>query len=361
MGKKILLIANEYTTIINFRMELLQALIQDGNKVAVALPKHERNSEIRSLGCIIYPLRIDRRSKNPMKDLMIVRHILQVINQYHPDIVYTFTIKPNVYGGLACALKNIPYVATITGLGSSIQNGGLMQKIALSLYKIGLRKAQKVLFQNTENRDFLIKNNAFNGKYEMIPGSGVNLKRFCLMEYPKGDTINFAFVARVMKEKGIEELFEIVPYIRKKYPYTRFHICGPVEGFYEKRIQEEENKGNIIYHGIIKDMTSVYSFIHCTILPSYHEGMANVLLESAACGKPIITSNIAGCREIVDNGVNGYLAKVKDSSSLAEQLEKFLNLSFEQQKKMGLAGRIKMEKYFDRRLVINSYLSELKC
>lgn len=360
MVKRILLIANEYTTIINFRMELLCALKKAGYEVAVALPDHKRNIEIKALGCILYSLTIDRKSKNPIKDFSVIYHISQILNQYCPDIVFTFTIKPNVYGGIACSLKKIPYVATITGLGSSIHNVGWMQKISLTLYKIGLKNAQKVFFQNTENRDFLIKKGIYKGNCAMIPGSGVNLKRFHLMEYPIEDTINFVFVGRVMKEKGIEEFFEMAIFIRNKYPNTRFHICGPVEGTYKDKLGELERNGIIAYHGMITDMTLIYSFTHCTVLPSYHEGMANVLLESAACGRPIITSNIAGCRETVDDGINGFLVDVNNSSYLIEKVEKFLCLDFNQRKQMGVAGRKKMEAEFDRNFVIETYLKELK-
>lgn len=359
MTKKILLIANDYTTIINFRMELLYVLKKVGYEVAVALPEHKRNIEIEAMGCIIYPLTIDRKSRNPIKNFLVIYHIYQILNQYCPDIVFTFTIKPNVYGGIVCSLKNIPYIATITGLGSSIHNVGLMPKISLTLYKIGLKKAQKVLFQNTENRDFFIKQGIYKGNCAMIPGSGVNLKRFHLMEYPMEDTINFVFVGRVMKEKGIEEFLEMAIFIRNRYPNTRFHICGSVEGAYKGKLEELGREGIIIYHGMITDMTSIYAFTHCTVLPSYHEGMANVLLESAACGKPIITSNIAGCREAVDDGINGFLVDVKNSFSLIEKVEKFLSLDFNQRKQMGVVGRKKMEVEFDRNFVINAYLREL--
>lgn len=357
--KRVLLIANEYTTIINFRMELLQALVKAGHTVGVVLPDHERNAEIRALGCTTHSLRIDRKSKNPIKDSMIVHHISKIIKSFKPDIAFTFTIKPNVYGSIACALNKIPYVATITGLGSSIQNGGVMQKISLTLYKVGLKHAQKVFFQNFANKEFMVNNKVYAGKYEMIPGSGVNLQRFHVMDYPKSRELNFVYVGRVMKEKGIEEFFEAATYIHKKYPQTRFHICGPYEGEYETQLKELENKGVVIYHGIVKDMTSKYVFTHCIVHPSYHEGMANVLLESAACGKAIITSNIAGCKEAVDDGVNGFLAIVRDANFLKAQLEKFIALSYEEQKQMGLAGRKKMEKEFDRNIVIEKYFNEL--
>lgn len=360
MDKRVLLIANEYTTIVNFRMELVRALVGNGHTVAVALPMHERVAEIEAVGCQIYSLPMDRKSKNPIKDIAVVIKIDRILKSFNPDIVFTFTIKPNVYGGIACALGGIPYVSTITGLGSSIQNGGMMQKISLFLYKIGLRKAQKVFFQNVSNRNFMRNNMIYSGPFEMIPGSGVNLDRFHLMDFPDGDDINFVFVSRVMKEKGIEEFFEAAQYIKKKYPQCNFHICGPYEGDYEIRLKDLQDKGIVKYHGIVKDMPRIYSFVHCIIHPSYHEGMANVLLESAACGKAIIASNINGCLEAVDEGVNGYLCEVKNVQSLIEKIEHFVLLPFAEKKAMGIAGRKKMEREFDRNIVVKKYLDELR-
>lgn len=361
MKKRILLIANEYTTIINFRMELLQTLKKDGHTVAVALPYHERVSEIEALGCEIYDLPMSRKSKNPIKDLAIVKNLLNIISIFKPDIAFTFTIKPNVYGGLACAIKHVPYVANITGLGTAVENGGLMQKVTTTLYKLGLQKAQKVFFQNSENRDFMVSRGIYRGKYELIPGSGVNLERFKFLEFPNTDTLHFVYVARLMKEKGIEEYFEAAEAIRSKFPNTQFHICGYYEGAYEVRLKDLEKRGIVIYHGMVKDMTTIYSFTHCTILPTFYpEGMSNVLLESAASGKVIITTNRAGCREIVDDGINGYVIRPQDSADLIEKIEKFIKLSINEKKAMGMAGRMKVEREFDRNIVIGKYLDELR-
>lgn len=361
MGKRILLIANEYTTIVNFRMELLQALISMGHIVAVALPEHQRNEEIRAVGCQVITLPVDRKGKNPIKDLFIIKHILNIINTFKPDISFSFTIKPNIYGGIACSLKHIPYIANITGLGTAVENDGVMQTLTLALYRLSLRNAQNIFFQNSENMRFMLKKRICHGKYALIPGSGVNLQKYKLLEYPANDTLNFVYIARLMKEKGIEEYFEAAEYIHKKYPNTQFHICGYYEGDYEKRLLDLEQKGVVIYHGMVKDMTTIYSFTHCTILPTFYpEGMSNVLLESAASGKVVITTDRAGCREIVDDGVNGFIIRPKDSSDLINKIEKFISLSYEEQKAMGIAGRRKVEKEFDRNIVVRKYLEEMK-
>lgn len=361
MSKRVLLIANEYTTIIHFRQELITALVSNGYAVAVAVPDHARTAEINALGCETISLPMERKSKNPFKDLAILYRIWKVISFYRPDIVFTFTIKPNVYGGLACTIKHVPYVANITGLGTAVEKQGLMQKITSALYKIGLRGAQKVFFQNDENKNFMIGRGIYKGKYKLIPGSGVNLERYKLIDYPVCDYVNFVYIARLMKEKGIEEYLSAAEVIKKKYPNTQFHICGCDEGDYKERVKKMEKEGTILYHGMVKDMSTIYSFTHCTILPTFYpEGMNNVLLESAASGKVIITTDRAGCREIVEDGINGFIIRPQDSVDLIEKIEKFLSLNVEQQKAMGIAGRHMVEREFDRTIVVNAYLDEIK-
>lgn len=356
MAKKVLFIANEYTTLINFRMELVKAVVATGYKVGVALPPHERVKEIEDLGCSFYPLKVCRRSTNPIKDIFLIKNVSKILKEFQPDIVFTFTIKPNVYGGISCSYMNIPYVATITGLGSSIENGGIMRRISLVLYKWGLKKAKIVFFQNQGNMRLFSNEKVYLGKNDLLPGSGVNVERFKLMDYPSDDTINIAFVGRVMKEKGVEELFDAAEFIKAKYPNTTFHICGPCEEAYEDRLNRLQQAGIIKYHGTIKDMVPVYKKVHCVVLPSYHEGMANVLLESAACGRPIIASDIYGCREAIEDGVNGFLIESRNVESLKFALEKFVKLQCNEKRKMGIAGRQKMEKEFDRKIVVNKYL-----
>lgn len=361
MSKRILLIANEYTTIVHFRMELISRLISEGHIVAVAIPNHERNAEIKALGCEIIELPINRKSTNPVKDLKIAIRIRQILREFKPDIVFTFTIKPNVYGGFVCGMKKVPYVANITGLGTAVENGGIMQKITSVLYRAGLKKAQSVFFQNTENRDYMLNHKIVKGQYKLIPGSGVNIKRFKLIDKKPSDEINFVYVARVMREKGIEQYFDAAKYITAKYPNTKFHICGSLEQGYEQQLNDYHDKGIVIYHGMVSDMTKIYSFADCTVHPTFYpEGMSNVLLESSASGIPLITTDRSGCREIVEDGINGFIVKQQDSNDLIEKIEKFISLSFEQRKNMGISGRQKVEREFDRNVVIGCYLEEIE-
>ena len=357
---KILILANSDGGLYNFRKELLIELVK-AHEVSISVPEGEYASFFRSIGCKLFHMSFDRHGTNPMKELELLSCYKKLLKAEKPDIVFTYTIKPSVYGGMACAQMRIPYVVNITGLGTAVENGGMMQKITLFLYKLGLRKAQKVFFQNSANQQFMLSKGVIAGDFDLLPGSGVNLERYPLVEYPDSETIDFLFIGRVMKEKGVDQYLEAAEYIRKKYPQTRFHVCGGCEQAYEQRLADLQEKGVIIYHGRVKNMPEMQKISACTIHPTYYpEGMSNVLLESCASGRPIITTDRAGCREIVDDGINGFVVRQRDSQDLIEKVEKFLALSREERRDMGLAGRAKMEREFDRRIVIEKYMNEVE-
>ncbi len=355
---RVLILANNDIGLYKFRKEVIEELLKE-NEVFLCLPDGEFISKLKEMGCKFISCEFNRHGMNPVKELQLIGFYKKVVKQCKPDIVFTYTIKPNVYGGMVCARKGIPYVANITGLGTAVENAGLMQKITVTLYKIGLRKAQKVFFQNKENQEFMLKHKVVKGAYDLLPGSGVNLKQYQVLEYPNGDTIDFVFIARVMKEKGIDQYLEAAEYIRKKYPNTRFHICGFCEQDYEERLQKLQEKGIIIYHGLVKNIAEIHAISQCTIHPTYYpEGLSNVLLESAACGRPIITTDRAGCREVIEDGVNGFIVKQQDSQDLVVKIEQFLKLSIDVRRKMGLAGRKKVERQFNRIIVVEKYKKE---
>lgn len=357
---RILFLANDVGGLWVFRRELIERLTKE-NQVYYCTPMGEATNNFDKLGCKHVPCELlDRHGTNPIKELKLISFYKRVLRYIKPDIVFTYTIKPNAYGGMACARLGVPYVVNVTGLGTSIENGGLMQKVSLTLYKIGLRKAQKVFFQNTENRDFMVDHGVVKGAYDMLPGSGVNLEHYKVFSYPDGDTVDFVFIARVMKEKGIDQYLDAAKEIRKKHPETRFHICGFCEQDYEGILKELNDNGTVIYHGVVADMTNIYRMIACTVHPTYYpEGLSNVLLESAASGRPIITTDRSGCREVVEDGVNGYVVKQQDSKDLIEKIEGFLSLSVDERKAMGLFGRAKVEREFDRNIVIRKYMDEV--
>jgi len=329
-------------------------------KVMKSSPYGKRIDDLVQLGCRYEETIIARHGTNPLEDAKLLRNYKNMLQRIRPDIVFTYTIKPNIYGGIACSRVGIPFIVNITGLGTAVEQHGILQIITTTLYRYVLRNAQKVFFQNQENLDFMVNRGIINQHYTLLPGSGVNLTHYRPLPYPNQEIVDFIFVARVMKEKGIDQYLDAAKYIRSKYTYTRFHICGAYEQDYANVIEHLQQNGIVLYHGLVKDMIPIYQMASCTIHPTYYpEGMSNTLLESCASARPIITTDRSGCREIVEDGVNGFVCKQQDSEDLIRQIEKFLALSYEARKEMGLAGRLKVEKEFDRQIVIEKYLEEM--
>ncbi len=361
MKKKILFLVNHDVVIYNFRLELVERLLNDGYEVHISSPFGERIDDLKALGAVFHEINMDRHGMNPLNEVKILAAYRKLISEVEPNIVLGYTIKPNIYGAMAAAEKDIPFVANITGLGTAVENPGLSQKITVALYHIAFKKVQKIFFQNTENQQFFINHKIAVDKHGLLPGSGVNLNRFTVKDYPEDDVVRFAFISRIMKEKGIDQYLEVAKVIKERHPDTEFHICGFCEAEYEGKLTEYNDNGTVIYHGMIRDVAKFLENIHCVIHPTYYpEGLSNVLLEASASGRPIITTDRSGCREVVEDGINGYMIPQKDSVALVVAVEKFLKLSYEDKRKMGLEGRRKVEEQFDRQIVIDTYLYEIR-
>lgn len=359
--KKIVILSNHHAYTYNFRKEIIQKLIDENYKVYVVLPYGEKVEILKDMGCEYIDLPLERRGMNPITDFRLLMGYYKIVKKIKPDAVLSYTVKPNIYGGIVCRLNDIPFFPNITGLGTAVENEGFIQKIIVKLYRVAYKNVACVFFQNHENKEFFLKKGFELNKYKVIPGSGVNTEFFSLLPYPSGETIEFMFISRIMTEKGIDQYLEAAEIIRYKYPHTRFHVLGFCEDEYEEKLYKLQEKGIIKYHGMQSDVRQFHKISHCTIHPTYYpEGMSNVLLESAACGRPIITTNRSGCREIVNDGINGYVVKQENSQDLIEKIEKFLALNHEVKKQMGLAGRAKVESEFDRQIVVDAYLEEIK-
>lgn len=360
---KVLILANDNTTIYHFRRELIEKLVSDNFEVTVSVPKHERNTEFEKMGCKVEETDISRSGKNPVEELKLLSAYKKLIKRVTPDVVLTYTAKPNIYGGLACQALNIPYICNVTGLGVVFQSENLIKKIMLLLQKKAYKKSKKVFFQNLTNKEYfeakgIVKNNA-----GLIPGSGVNLDFNRLEPYPQNDeTVRFILVSRVRKDKGFDELFDAVKNIAVETKNIEVHLVGWYEDeSYKLKIDEMVRDYPVIYHGNQpqEKVHELIAYCHCLVHPSYHEGMANVLLEAAAAGRPCLASDIPGCKEAVDNGITGLLFSVQSSERLESAMKSFYRLSHEEKQKMGLAGRRKMEKEFDRNIVVQAYLDEI--
>ena len=317
---------------------------------------------MQQMGCHFIETEISRRGTNPFTDLALVKKYCSIIKSVKPDIVFTYTIKPNVYGGIACRWCKVPYVSNVTGLGTAVENKGLLQTITLTLYKMGLKRAQRVFFQNQKNQQFMLEHGVVKGPYTLLPGSGVNLERFAPLPYPaETDGIHFVFISRIMREKGIDQYLDAAKSLQAKQGKQplHFHICGFCEKEYQGELDELIAKGVVEYHGLVRDVREILKKVHCTVHPSFYpEGLSNVLLESCASARPIITTDRSGCKEVVDDGVNGFVVKQRDSIDLIKKLKQFINLPYEQKVQMGLAGRAKVEREFDRTIVVEAYLKE---
>lgn len=357
---RILILANNDVGLYKFRRELIEELVKT-HEVYMCLPDGEFIPELVNIGAYFIPCTVlERHGVNPFKELKLVVFYHNILKKYKPNIVLTYTIKPNIYGGIMCTRMKIPYIVNVTGLGTSVENKSVLRFITLRLYKMGLKGAKKVFFQNEENKEFMEQHGTVKENYEIIPGSGVNLERFPLLPYPDDEVIRFAFISRIMKEKGIDQYLEAAQKIKAQYSNTEFHVCGFCEKEYEGKLFELNENGTVIYHGMVNDISEFLKDIHCVIHPTYYpEGMSNVLLEACASGRPIITTNRAGCREIVDDTINGYIVEAKNSNDLIRTIQKFLILSYTEKKEMGLEGRKITKKRFDRKIVVDKYIKEI--
>ena len=370
MASCVLILSNSDSGLYDFRREVLQALQKEGWRVLVSVPDTGYVQRIRKLGCEYIPTSFERRGMNPVKDLKLLLFYRRLMKRYRPEAVLTYTIKPNIYGGLAARLTKTPYLANITGLGTTLEHEGALQRLIVLLYRTALKKAACVFFQNKGNRDFMRTKGCVAGKSRVIPGSGVNLSEHRAEEYPpetapSGERrVVFLSILRLMKDKGIEELLEAARQIHEKHPETVFRLLGAYEeesrARYEPLVKRLEESGALEYYGYRDDVPRFLTECHALIHPSYHEGMSNVLLEAAATARPVLASAVEGCLDTFEDGVSGISFAPGDAESLARAVEAFLSLPWEKKREMGQKGRAHVEKRFDRRLVVQAYLEELK-
>lgn len=360
--KRVLFLANHFITLYSFRKELIKKLVDEGNEVYLSIPESEDNKYFTDMGCKIIPTEIDRRGVNPFKDLKLIRFYKKIIPEINPDIVFSYTIKPNIYGSIASNKKGYKQVCNITGTGGTFLKKGLVNAICKWLYKISVKKSYKVFFQNVGDKEFFLANKMVKDNYAMLPGSGCNVEQYVLKPMPKEDNVNFIFIGRVMKLKGIEEYLEASKIVKSEYPNTTFYIAGwNEEEEYKKIVAEYQEKDFVNYIGFRKDIADWVEKCHCTVLPSHGgEGVPNVLLESAATGRICVASKINGSTDVVEEGVTGYLFETGSAESLAEAIKKVISLSYEQKTEMGKKAREKVEKEFDRKIVIEKYLKEVE-
>ncbi len=358
---QILILANHSGGLYDFRKDLIAALKKHAN-ITVAVPHNDRWEELYKLADRVIELPVDRRGMNPLHDSNLFQQYRTMLKEVKPDLVLTYTIKPNIYGGLTCRMAHIPYAVNITGLGSAIENGGWLKKFVLALYKPALKGAKVIFFENAGNRDTLAATGVVpKGRDVVLNGAGVNLEDYPYQPYPQEGPVRFLFVGRVMHEKGVDELFTAAKRMKQEYgDGVEFHFVGSFEETYKSVMDELEKAGVVKYHGYQSDMKPFYAMASCIVLPSYHEGMSNVLLEAAASGRPLITSDIPGCREAVEDGASGYLCPPKNSDTLYDTMQRFAELSEGLRVEMGRRGREWMEQKFSKTAVVAETIKHLE-
>lgn len=357
---KLLILANFDLGLYQFRQELLQRLLDAGHEVTISLPDGDLVRPMEAMGCRFVDTPLDRRGINPVADGKLLLRYRRLLRQVQPDLVISYTIKPNIYGGLVCRAAGVPFAANITGLGTAFQKEGALRTLVTVMYKTALKKAKVVFFENAANRDTLLEMGIVRPEQcRLLMGAGVNLQRFAPVDYPAEETTRFLFVGRLMREKGVDELLAAMARLHDEGANCTLDVLGEPEEDYTAAIAAGEQAGWLRYHGYQTDVRPFVAASHCFVLPSYHEGMANTNLECAAMARPVITSDIPGCREAVEEGVSGLLCAPQDAESLYAAMKRFLALPRQERAAMGAAGRRRMEAVFDKEKVVNATLEGL--
>lgn len=357
---KILIISNSSVGLVKFRKELILKL-KEKHELYIATKLEECALELKELSDNLIEVEMDRRGTNLRLEWKLFCQYDKIIKRVNPDMVITYTIKPNIYAGILARFKKIPYAVNITGLGSTFQEKGLFMKGIIKLYRIALKKARVVFFENKGNARIFLEHRITDKEHKcVLNGAGVDLQDFCFHAYPEEGRDGFLFMGRIMKEKGVEELFCAMEKLHSLYPTAVLNLLGEYEENYERKVKQLSEQGIVNYIGWVSDVKPYIENCFCTVLPSWHEGMSNTLLECAAMGRPVITSDIPGCREAVVIGESGFLAKAKDSESLFLAMKAFYELPYSDKVSMAEAARRHMEEKFDKTEVVEKTIKRME-
>lgn len=349
--KKILILTNHSYMLWRFRRELIQELAKE-HEVVLSMPFVGHEDDFQALGLRCIDTKIDRRGINPATDSRLIAAYRRLLRREKPDLVITYSIKPNIYGGLLCGAMGIPFCANVQGLGTAFQKPGLAQFVTL-LYRLAFKKVRTVFFENTGNAaEFQARRIIPQEKQTILHGAGINLEQYAAQPYPAQEMVHFLYLGRIMKEKGMDELFAAAQKLHAEQPGFVLDLVGFFEDEYKQQVTQLEQEGVVVFHGFQREPLPFYAAADCVVLPSWHEGMSNVLLEAAATGRPVITSDIPGCREAVDDGVSGILVPVRDREALYQAMKRMLGMSADARARMGRAGRRKMEQEFRKEAVV---------
>ena len=365
MSLRIALASNTAWYLFNFRGGLIAELLRLGHRVIALAPRDDFSARLAALGCQVVDLPMDNMGTHPLRDIQTWRDFRRAYRLARPDAALHFTIKPVVYGTLAARALGIPTVNTITGLGTAFLRGGALQAVVEGLYRVSQRWPARIFFQNPDDLGLFLERRLVPGdRVGRMPGSGVDLERFAVRPTPGERTPVFLLIARLLWDKGVGELVEAARILRREGAEARFQLLGPL-GVSNRtavpRVQLDRwvDEGLVEYLGETDDVRPWIEQADCAVLPSYREGTPRSLLEAAAMGRPVIATDVPGCREVLEDGVSGFFCRVRDGADLACQIRRMAALTPERRAAMGLAGRTKMEREFDQRIVIQRYLEAI--
>jgi glycosyltransferase involved in cell wall biosynthesis len=369
---KIALIGNTAWGLINFRAGLMRSLIVAGHHVVAVAPNDEHAVRITALGVRFLGMPMDNKGTHPVKDLRLLFDFIRLFQKEKPDLVISYTIKPVIYATIAARWMRIPSVSVITGLGTVFLRENLLTKLVEWLYRFSQSHAKKVFFLNEDDMQvFLSRKLSPSNSMAKLPSEGVDVGHFNLLE--QDGTLNdhcasrsqrpfhFLLMARMLWDKGIGEYVDAAREVRKHFPSTEFGLLGFLDVKNPSaisRVQMDEwvKEGVVNYLGVTDDVRQAVTWSDCVVLPSYREGIPRTLLEASAMGRPIVATDTVGCRDVVEDGVNGFLCRTRDAEDLANKLMKILSLSPVERQAMGAKGRKKVEAEFDERIVIQYYM-----
>jgi glycosyltransferase involved in cell wall biosynthesis len=364
---KILLSVNAAWNIWNFRKPLVEALIAEGHSVMVLAPRDDTAAKLEALGCSVRHLEMSVKGLNPARDLGLLLRLRHIFRALRPDIVLSFTIKNNIFGALAAKTLGLPFIPNVTGLGTAFLSGGALETVAVSLYRTAFRGLPVVFFQNDEDLDlFLARGLVSQDQARLLPGSGIDLVRFAPAPWPEeGRAPVFLMIARLLRDKGVLEYVDAARRVKATLPAARFQLLGAAgvenrSAIGRETVLQWEAEGVIEYLGTVDDVRPAIAAAHCIVLPSYREGAPRTLIEAAAMARPVIATDVPGCRAVVEAGRTGFLCEVRSGESLARACQDFLDLGQADRVKMGEAGRAKMARDYDQRLVVDAYRAAIE-
>ena len=364
MSRTVVISINASWNVINFRRGLIESLRAEGWRVVALAPTDDYSPRFAALGVEHVPIAVDSLGLSPLRDLGLLLNYYRLLRRIRPDVFLGYTAKPNVYGSLAAQALGIRVINNISGLGTAFIGGGLLQRIVATLYRIALRRSEIVFFQNPEDCALFVDRGLVRpDRTRLLPGSGIDLERFKPEHRPASAEGDFTFllVGRLLQQKGVREFVEAARIVRRQEPDARFQLLGFLDAPNRSAIGRDEvaaweAEGVVEYLGETDDVRPALAAADCVVLPSYREGLPRTLLEGAAMAKPLIATDVPGCRQVVEHGANGLLCAVGDAGSLAAAMLEMLGLGTEARSKMGAAGRTRVESDFSEARVVAAYL-----